>query len=173
MHRYAHCMQGALLLLLAGTLAATSAFLIARGVGRPIAQRIIDAEMGHAGQVSRMGAWAFLCYVYHQQCRPRRICGIRHALTSSGLRNPAPFLLHLSVSPQRFLSLLCSLEHSSKCSLEHSNKSSDLDSSHLRNIACPMSRCREGRPAALPKQWQRCRWEGWESCPADRPQMVS
>jgi hypothetical protein len=40
--------QGALLMLLGVTLAATNAFLIARGVGRPLAQKVIDMEMSHA-----------------------------------------------------------------------------------------------------------------------------
>mmetsp|Transcript_18871 Transcript_18871/g.32260 ORF Transcript_18871/g.32260 Transcript_18871/m.32260 type:complete len:382 (+) Transcript_18871:79-1224(+) len=47
--------KGAMLMLLAVTLAAVNAFLIARGVGRPLAQKIIDAEMGHSekgGQAS-------------------------------------------------------------------------------------------------------------------------
>ena len=37
-------------MLLAVSIAATNAFLIARGVGRPLAQRVIEAEMGHEGK---------------------------------------------------------------------------------------------------------------------------
>ncbi|KAL6751419.1 snare associated Golgi protein-domain-containing protein [Haematococcus lacustris] len=42
--------KGAVLMLLGVTLAATNAFLLARGLGRPLAQRIIDAELAHADQ---------------------------------------------------------------------------------------------------------------------------
>lgn len=41
--------QGAALMLLGNTLAALGAFTIARGVGRPLAERVIKAEMGHGG----------------------------------------------------------------------------------------------------------------------------
>lgn len=41
--------QGALLMLVGVTLAGMGAFTVARGVGRPLAERIIKAEMGHKG----------------------------------------------------------------------------------------------------------------------------
>jgi uncharacterized membrane protein YdjX (TVP38/TMEM64 family) len=41
--------QGALLMLLGVTLAGLGAFTVARGVGRPLAERIIRAETGHGG----------------------------------------------------------------------------------------------------------------------------
>jgi uncharacterized membrane protein YdjX (TVP38/TMEM64 family) len=43
------------LMLLGVTLAATNAFLIARGVGRPLAQRIINAELSHAREGGETG----------------------------------------------------------------------------------------------------------------------
>ena len=41
--------QGALLVLLGFTLAAVNAFTISRGVGRPLAEKIIQYEMGGEG----------------------------------------------------------------------------------------------------------------------------
>lgn len=40
--------QGAVLMLIGVSMAAMGAFVIARGVGRPLAQKVIDWEMGHS-----------------------------------------------------------------------------------------------------------------------------
>jgi hypothetical protein len=49
-HYLSNAQQGALLMLLGVTLAGLGAFSVARGVGRPLAERIIKAEMGdHEG----------------------------------------------------------------------------------------------------------------------------
>lgn len=50
--------KGALLMLLAVTLAACNSFFISRGVGRPLAQKIIDAEMGHGQKGGVSGTMA-------------------------------------------------------------------------------------------------------------------